>query len=145
MYLNALTPAPGSKKNTKRLGRGQASGTGGTAGRGNKGAGARASAHRRFYFEGGQMPIYRHLPKRGFKNLFRENVQIVNLDNLARLQLTEIDLDVMAGCGLIKKLNQPVKVLGRCEINTPVHIKAHAFSATAKAKIEAAGGKAEIL
>jgi len=145
MYLNALTPAPGSKKNKKRLGRGQASGTGGTAGRGNKGAGSRAGAHRRFYFEGGQMPIYRRLPKRGFKNLFRENVQIVNLDNLARLQLPEIDLDVMAGCGLIKKINQPVKVLGRGEINVPVHIKAHAFSATAKAKIEAAGGKAEIL
>jgi len=145
MYLDKLKPADGSTRNGKRIGRGDSSGTGSTSGRGNKGYGARSGNGQRVYFEGGQLPIYRHLPKRGFKNLFREEFQIVNLEDIARLQVVEINPEILLKFGLIKFPNKPVKILGRGEIATAVTVIAHAFSATAKEKLIASGGKAELL
>lgn len=145
MNLGSLKYAPGSKKSEKRVGRGNASGTGGTAGRGNKGAGARAGTKFRPWYEGGQMPIYRRLPKRGFTNIFKEEIQIVNLDLIARLQLPEVTIETLLEKGYIKSASKPVKVLGNGKIKEPVHVIANAFSRTAKEKIEAAGGKAEII
>jgi len=145
MHLDTLKPACGSTKNRKRIGRGNASGTGGTSGRGNKGAGSRAGAKARIYYEGGQLPIYRHLPKRGFKNIFREEFQVVNLDHIARLQITEVNPDVLRKNGLIKSLKKPVKILGRGEVTTAITVYANAFSELAKEKLIASGGKAELL
>lgn len=145
MHLDILKPACGSTKNRKRIGRGNASGTGGTSGRGNKGAGSRAGAKARIYYEGGQLPIYRHLPKRGFKNIFREEFQVVNLDHIARLQISEINPDVLRKNGLIKSLKKPVKILGRGEVTTAITVFANAFSELAKEKLIASGGKAELL
>lgn len=145
MYLNKLKPAPGSIKNRKRVGRGNASGHGGTSGRGTKGAGARSGSGSRIHFEGGQMPIYRRLPKRGFTNIFKEEYQVVNLDLIERLQLSEVNPEILVEKGLIKNLAKPVKILGRGEVTTAIKVQAHAFSATAREKITAAGGKAETL
>ncbi|MFA7709621.1 MAG: 50S ribosomal protein L15 [Candidatus Neomarinimicrobiota bacterium] len=145
MYLDKLKPADGSVKNRKRIGRGNASGTGGTSGRGNKGAGSRSGSKARVYYEGGQLPIYRHLPKRGFKNIFKEKFQIVNLEQIARLQVAEVNPEVLHKYGLIKTVNEPVKILGRGEITSAVTVHAQAFSATAKEKLIASGGKAELL
>jgi len=145
MHLDTLKPACGSTKNRKRIGRGNASGTGGTSGRGNKGAGSRAGARARIYYEGGQLPIYRHLPKRGFKNIFREEFQVVNLDHIARLQVAEINPDILHKNGLIKSLKKPVKILGRGEVTTAITVFANAFSELAKEKLIASGGKAELL
>jgi large subunit ribosomal protein L15 len=145
MHLDKLTPACGSVKNTKRLGRGNASGTGGTSGRGNKGTGSRSGKKARVYFEGGQLPIYRHLPKRGFKNIFKEEYQVVNLDQIDRLQMTEVNLEVLLKNGLIKSLKKPVKILGRGEITGAVTVSANAFTKQAKEKLIASGGKAELL
>jgi large subunit ribosomal protein L15 len=145
MHLDNLKPACGSIKNKKRLGRGNASGTGGTSGRGNKGAGARSGSGARIYFEGGQLPIYRHLPKRGFHNIFKEYFQIVNLDSIARLQISEVNPEILLKNGLIKSLKKPVKILGRGEVTTAITVSAHAFTTTAKEKLIASGGKAELL
>ncbi len=145
MNLGSLQYAPGSRKDTKRLGRGDASGTGGTAGRGHKGYHSRSGSKRRAWMEGGTMPIYRRLPKRGFKNIHKEVYQVVNLDTIDRLQLPEISIEILHARGVIRSVNKPVKILGSGEINQPVTVTANAFSATAKEKIEAAGGKVEIL
>ena len=145
MNLGSLKSAPGSVKNRKRLGRGDASGTGGTAGRGHKGYHSRSGSKRRTWSEGGTMPIYRRLPKRGFTNIFREEFQIVNLEIIARLQLSEVTLETLYQKGIIKSLSKPVKILGVGELNEPVTVTANAFSKTAKEKIEASGGKAEII
>jgi len=145
MNLGSLQPAPGSRKNTKRLGRGNASGTGGTSGRGHKGYKARSGSKNPTWKEGGTMPIYRHLPKRGFTNIFKEEYQIVNLDTLQELGLAEITVEILCDKGVIKSLTKPVKILGRGEITTAVAVVAHAFSESAKSKIEAAGGKAVTL
>jgi len=145
MYLDTLKPACGSTKNRKRVGRGNASGTGGTSGRGNKGSGSRSGMKFRAYFEGGQMPLYRHLPKRGFTNIFKEEFQVVNLDRVARLQVAEVNPEVLQKNGLIKSLKKPVKILGRGEVTTAIKVTAHAFSELAKEKLIASGGKAELL
>jgi len=145
MDLGSLKSASGSVKNRKRIGRGDASGTGGTAGRGHKGYHSRSGSKRRTWSEGGTMPIYRRLPKRGFTNIFREESQIVNLEVIARLQLSEVTLDILYQKGIIKSLSKPVKILGVGELNEPVTVIANAFSKTAKEKIEASGGKAEII
>ncbi len=145
MDLGSLKSASGSVKNRKRIGRGDASGTGGTAGRGHKGYHSRSGSKRRTWSEGGTMPIYRRLPKRGFTNIFREESQIVNLEVIARLQLSEVTLDILYQKGIIKSLSKPVKILGVGELNEPVTVTANAFSKTAKEKIEASGGKAEII
>lgn len=145
MYLNKLSPAPGSVKKRKRVGRGNASGHGGTSCRGTKGAGARSGTKTHLHSEGGQMPIYRRLPKRGFTNIFQISYQIVNLETLERLQLSEVTPEILLAKGIIKDPNLPLKILGQGSVSIPMTVQAHAFSATAREKITAAGGKAEII
>jgi len=145
MDLGSLKYAPGSRKNRKRLGRGDASGTGGTSGRGHKGYGSRSGSKSRSWMEGGTMPLYRRVPKRGFTNIFKEKFQIVNLDVISRLQIPEVTIDVLYERGIIESIEKPVKILGNGEVISPISVVANAFSKSAKEKIESAGGKAEII
>ncbi len=145
MELHELKPAEGSKKNRKRVGRGTGSGLGKTSGRGHKGQKSRAGHSRRAGFEGGQMPLHRRLPKFGFTNIFRKEYQIVNVADLARCEAGEISLETLKTAGLIKKVTVPVKILGNGNVEKAFVVKATAFSKTAVAKLEAAGGKAEVL
>ena len=146
MKLGQLHPPLGSKKTSKRKGKGSGSGLGKTAGRGHKGAGQRSGNKRRPWFEGGQMPLSRRLPKRGFTNhLFKKEFQIVNLRDITDLKLKNIDLEVLLSKGKIKTINKKVKILGIGEIETPINLKAHAFSKSAREKIEKAGGTTEDL
>lgn len=148
MKLNNLSPAKGATHNSKRLGRGQGSGKGGTSTRGTKGAQARAGYEHKVGFEGGQMPIQRRLPKFGFKNPTRVEYKAVNVSDLQALfdatGIAKIDLDVIVDAGLapVKEL---VKVLGNGELTAALEVSADAFSKSAIAKIEAAGGKAIIV
>jgi len=148
MNLHNLKPAKGSTKNSKRVGRGQGSGKGGTATRGTKGAQARAGYEHKIGFEGGQMPIQRRLPKFGFKNPTRVEYRPVNLATLQALSETlgtnVITLDTMVDAGVASPKDL-VKILGNGEITSALEISADAFSKTALAKIEAAGGKATIV
>ena len=148
MKLNNLTPAAGSTHNSKRLGRGQGSGKGGTAPRGTKGAQARAGYEHKIGFEGGQMPIQRRLPKFGFKNPTRVEYKAVNVAAIEALAvatgLKELGLAEIVAAGLAGK-NDLVKVLGNGEIKAAVTVTANAFSKSAIAKIEAAGGKAVVI
>jgi large subunit ribosomal protein L15 len=144
MKLHTLKPAAGSiKREGKRVGRGEGSGKGGTAARGHKGAGSRSGTSTKRGFEGGQMPLYRRIPKFGFKNLNRVEYAGINLDKIQTLieekSLKSIDLNTFIENGLVSK-KELVKVLGRGEIKAAVEVKAHAFSETAKKAIEAAGG-----
>jgi large subunit ribosomal protein L15 len=142
MKLDELKPAKGSTKNTKRLGRGHGSGWGKTAGRGNKGAGQRSGNKKRSWFEGGQMPLLRRLPKKGFSNYrFRKEFQIVNLSTLEELSTEKIDSTILAEKGVIKSAYEPVKILGNGDLKTAIEVAASAFSKTAIEKIEKAGGK----
>lgn len=145
MNLSNLAPAKGSVKSNKRLGRGYGSGHGKTAGRGHKGAQSRSGYSRKIGFEGGQMPLYRRVPKFGFKNINRVEYTAVNLDMLEKLasehQLKQIDPSVLAAHGLVGKKDL-VKVLGRGELKSALEVKAHAFSEKAKAAVEACGGTA---
>jgi len=145
MDLGSLKKASGSTKDRKRVGRGNASGHGKTAGRGHKGYHSRSGSKHRAWVEGGTMPIYRRLPKRGFKNIFREDVQIVNLSTIAHLQIPEVNRDLLYEKGIIDNLSKPVKILGAGELKEAVTVTANAFSKTAIEKIEASGGKAIIL
>lgn len=143
MKLNELKPAKGSTKNTKRLGRGPGTGWGRTSGRGNKGAGQRSGNKDRAWFEGGQMPLLRRLPKRGFSNYrFRKEFQIVNLSTLELLDKKKIDANILAKNGIIKSAYNPIKILGNGEITKSIEITASAFSKVSVEKIEKAGGKA---
>lgn len=148
MKLNNLTPAAGSTHTSKRLGRGQGSGKGGTATRGTKGAQARAGYEHKIGFEGGQMPIQRRLPKFGFKNPTRVEYKAVNVADIEALAaasgLKELGLAEFVSAGLAGK-NDLVKVLGNGEIKAAVSVTANAFSKSAAAKIEAAGGKAVVI
>lgn len=143
MDLSNLKPAKGSTKNSKRIGRGQGSGRGGTSTRGHKGAGSRSGTSAKVGFEGGQMPLQRRVPKVGFKNPNRVEYVSVNLDALQKLadeyQLLTIDFDALKSHGLVSR-NDLVKILGRGELKAKLEVKAHAFSATAQKAIEAAGG-----
>jgi large subunit ribosomal protein L15 len=145
MDLSNLKPAQGSTKTTKRIGRGQGSGGGGTATRGHKGQKSRSGYSRRFGFEGGQMPIYRRLPKFGFTNINRVEHRGINLDVIQEIASTRnievIDIAVFLELGLASK-NDKIKILGRGELTAKVEIKAHAFSASAVKAIEANGGQA---
>ena len=145
MKQHELTSPAGARKNPKRVGRGQGSGHGTYSGRGCKGNKARAGFSVRPGFEGGQLPIIKRLPeKRGFVNLFATRYNVVNLSQLDVFEAgSEVDAATMLSAGLINTLKCPVKVLGTGEIERKLSIKAHKFSATAKQKIEAAGGKAE--
>jgi len=143
MVLSTLKPADGSRKNTKRRGRGVGSGNGTTAGRGSNGQKSRTGAKHYSWFEGGQMPLQRRVPKRGFSNArFRQEYQIVNLKDINALEETTITAETLKNNGLIKKVDMPVKVLGVGEVEKALTITADAFSSSAKDKIEKAGGKA---
>jgi large subunit ribosomal protein L15 len=149
MKLHTLRPAKGAThKQGKRVGRGEGSGKGGTSTRGHKGAGSRSGTSTKRGFEGGQMPLYRRIPKFGFKNLNRVEFVPVNLDRLQKLAeekgLTTIDFQTFLDNGFVSK-NGVVKVLGRGELSSAIQVKAHAFSASAIKAIEAAGGKAETI
>ena len=144
--LSRLTPPPGGGvKEKKRVGRGQASGTGKTAGRGGKGQKARTGNMNFIGFEGGQMPIQRRIPKRGFTNPFRVEYALVNIGDLESLGLPEVDLDKLVEAGAIKVRKDGLKVLGDGELTRAVSVKAHKFSASAREKIEKAGGKVETI
>ncbi len=147
--LSNLTPAKGSRKKAKRIGRGQGSGHGGTATRGHKGAGSRSGTRHPAWFEGGQMPLSRRIPKRGFVRPFKVEYQIVNLETLeklaadGRLQDGVVSPEVLAKLGAVKNASAPVKVLGNGELKAKLDVTAHAFSASAARKITAAGGKTQ--
>ena len=148
MKLENLKPAKGATHNSKRVGRGQGSGKGGTATRGTKGAQARAGYEHKVGFEGGQMPIQRRLPKFGFKNPTRVEFKAVNVATLQalseKLAVKAIDVDTLIAAGIASK-GELVKVLGNGEITAAIEVKANAFSASATKKIEAAGGKAIVI
>jgi large subunit ribosomal protein L15 len=147
--MNELTrltpPAGGGVKEKKRVGRGQASGQGKTAGRGGKGQKARTGNMNFAGFEGGQMPIQRRIPKRGFTNYFRVEYALVNVGDLESLGLADVDLDKLLESGAIKVRKDGLKILGDGEITKPVNVTAHKFSASAKEKIEKAGGKVNVI
>ena len=146
MKIHELSPAAGSNKDVKRIGRGHGSGWGKTAGKGHKGQNARSGGGVRPGFEGGQMPLARRIPKRGFNNIFAEDVTVINVSALANFKEgTVVDNEILKAAGLIKKLDEKVKILGKGERNVNLTVKAAAFSASAKEKIEKAGGKAEVM
>ena len=143
MSLSRLMPAKGSVKNSKRIGRGNGSGQGRTAGKGHKGYKSRSGTKNRFHFEGGQTPLMRRLPKRGFSNYgFRKEVQIINLDVLNSLSLDIINPEILVEKKIVKKSEVAIKILGNGNIEKKIEITAHMFSKSAIKKIEAAGGKA---
>ena len=147
MKLHELQPAEGSKREVKRVGRGPASGQGKTAGKGHKGQKARSGYSRRFGFEGGQMPLQRRRPKRGFNNIFRKEIVTVNVSDLeTRFNDGDtVDAAALIAAGLIKKEKDGVKVLGGGELTKKLDVKVQLYSEAAKTKIEAAGGKAEVV
>ncbi len=146
MNLSNLTYPKGARQKKKRVGRGQGSGHGGTSCKGHKGQKSRSGYKNRAWFEGGQMPIQRRLPKRGFTNIFRTEYSILNLIDLARLEkIVKVTPEVLVEKGLLHNLRKPVKILGVGELAHPIEISANAFSKSAKEKIEAAGGKAVVL
>ncbi|RJR17085.1 MAG: 50S ribosomal protein L15 [Nitrospiraceae bacterium] len=145
MKLSDLAPSPGSRKKKKRVGRGPGSGHGKTSCRGHKGQKARTGGGTKPGFEGGQMPLQRRLPKRGFTSIFQKQYAIVNLDALDRLSETEITPEFLIKEGIVKKVQDGIKILGSGEIKRPVTVKAHAFSASARDKILKAQGKAEVI
>ena len=141
--LSNLKPARGSHQNRKRLGRGPGSGLGKTSGKGHKGHKARTGGGTNPGFEGGQMPMYRRLPKRGFTNPFRVENQAVNLSQLKKVSATDVSPETLYSAGLIGKLDRPVKLLGTGDADRSYTVRGVALSASARAKIEAAGGKIE--
>ena len=146
MKLFELKPGEGSTKDTKRKGRGHGSGNGKTAGRGHKGQNARSGGGVRIGFEGGQMPIYRRLPKRGFTNIFAKQYSEINVSDLNKFENgAVVDMAALKDAGIIKKTLDGVKVLGNGDVNVKVTVKAAKFTQAAKEKIEAAGGKAEVM
>jgi large subunit ribosomal protein L15 len=143
--LHDLKPPKGSKKNRKRVGRGSGSGLGKTSGRGHKGQRARSGFTKRIGYEGGQMPLHRRVPKFGFTNIFKKEFQVVNLAAVNRLEAGEITVETLQKVGLVKNTKIPIKILGKGEVDKAFTIKAAAFSKSAVAKIEAAGGKTEVI
>ena len=142
MKLNSISPLPGSTKTRKRVGRGHGSGLGKSAGRGDKGAGQRSGFKRRAWFEGGQMPLARRLPMRGFKNIFKKEFQIVNIDSIEALGLEEVNAQTLMDNGLIRSALKPVKILGNGDVKSKINLTATVFSKSAREKIEKAGGTA---
>ena len=146
MKLHELKPSPGSSKNRKRLGRGTATGQGKTAGRGMNGQKSRSGGGVRPGFEGGQMPLYRRLPKRGFTNIFGTQFAEINVDVLNKFEDgAEVTPEILKSEGILKKQLDGVKILGNGELAKKLTVKAHKFSKSAVEKIEAAGGKAEVI
>jgi len=148
MELHNLKPAKGSVRNKKRVGRGQGSGRGGTSTRGMNGAGSRSGTVNKFGFEGGQMPLQRRVPKFGFKNLFRKEYHVLNLDTLQSLadkhKFNTIDYDTLHKGGIVKK-DSKIKILGRGEIKAKLELKVNAITESAKKAVEAAGGSVTII
>ena len=143
MDLGTLKPSKGSISSAKRIGRGNGSGQGRTAGKGHKGYQSRSGTKNRFHFEGGQTPLMRRLPKRGFSNYgFRKEVQIVNLEKIDSLKIEKVDANILHEKGVIKKIDVPVKILGNGDVKNPITITADMFSKSAIRKLETAGGKA---
>ena len=147
MRLSDIKSEPLPHHRRKRVGRGRASGTGGTAGRGNKGSNSRAGAGGRAYYEGGQTPLFRRMPKRGFSNAdFQQPHDVVNVEELNRFPAgSEVGLDALREAGLIRRRSDAVKILGRGRLNVALTVMAHAFSEKAAVKIKAAGGEAKTL
>ncbi|MDF2502588.1 MULTISPECIES: 50S ribosomal protein L15 [Clostridium] len=146
MKLHELKPAAGSRKAPKRIGRGTGSGFGRNAGKGEKGQKARSGGGVRPGFEGGQMPLYRRLPKRGFTNIFSKDIVSINVDRLNVFEDgTEVTIEVLLERGIIGKVNDGVKILGNGEITKKLTVKVNKFSKVAAEKIEAAGGKVEVI
>ncbi|MBN1307966.1 MAG: 50S ribosomal protein L15 [Chitinispirillaceae bacterium] len=147
LRCNGLKPAAGSRKRRKRIGRGTGSGTGCTAGKGNNGHKARSGSRNKYYFEGGQTPLTRRIPKRGFTNIFGRTYQIVNVGDLERMGRfdKEITVGFLHENGLIHEVDRPVKILGNGELHKSITVRVHAFSKTAREKIEKAKGKAEVI
>lgn len=146
MKLHELSPNEGAKKKAFRVGRGHASGNGKTSGKGHKGQNARSGGGVRPGFEGGQMPIYRRLPKRGFKNIFAKQYVSINVEALNKLEAgTEVTAEVLKDKGIISKICDGIVILGRGELDRALTVKAKRFSKSAAEKIEAAGGKAEVI
>ena len=146
MELHNLSPKAGSRKDRKRVGRGPGSGNGKTAGRGHKGQGSRSGTKQKRNFEGGQMPLVRRLPKRGFTNIFRRELVIVNVGQLERFPSgSEITPDLLLAERVVSKLGDGVKVLGDGALKRKLVVKAHAFSKKAQEVIEAAGGRCEVI
>ena len=146
MKLNELSPPPGSRKSPKRVGRGVGAGTGKTAGRGSKGYNSRSGGGVRPGYEGGQMPLQRRIPKRGFTNIFRKKIAVINIRDLSRFENgSTVDEKALVDAGLIKGERDGVKLLGKGEISHSLEIKVHHISKGARDKIEAAGGKVEVL
>ncbi len=149
--LSNLTPAKGSRRKVKRIGRGQGSGHGGTATKGHKGARSRSGHKFKLWFEGGQMPLLRRIPKFGFKSRNRIEAQIVNVETLERLVSSKkiagavVTPETLYKAGAVSKKDAPVKILGEGELKSKVDVSAHAFSKSALEKIQAAGGKATVL
>ena len=143
MDLGTLKPTKGSISSSKRIGRGNGSGQGRTAGKGHKGYQSRSGTKNRFHFEGGQTPLMRRLPKRGFSNYgFRKEVQIVNLEKITSLEIDKVDAHILYEKGMINKIDIPVKILGNGDVKNPITITADMFSKSAIRKLEKAGGKA---
>jgi large subunit ribosomal protein L15 len=146
MKLNELSPAKGSRKAPKRIGRGVASGSGKTAGRGTKGFNSRSGGGTRPGYEGGQMPLHRRLPKRGFTNIFKKNIAVINIRDLAKFDKgSVVDTEALIQAGLIKGKRDGVKLLGQGDIKNSLNVRVNQISKSAREKIEAAGGKVEVL
>lgn len=146
MKLHELAPSKGAKHKRKRIGRGPGSGHGKTATKGHKGLKARSGGGKRPGFEGGQMPLVRRIPKYGFVNQFRTEYTIVNLKSLADLETTEaITPQLLMNVGLVRRKGQLIKILAQGEVTRPLVVQAHKFSKSAEAKIQAAGGRAEVI
>ena len=146
MKLHELRAAEGSTKNRKRRGRGTATGQGKTGGRGMNGQKSRSGGGVRLGFEGGQMPLYRRLPKRGFNNIFGTEYTIVNVEQLNKFEAgTEVTPALLEEAGMVKQVRDGIKVLGNGTLNNAITVKAHKFTKSAIEKIEAAGGKAEVI
>lgn len=146
--LSQLRPAAGAKKKTKRIGRGQGSGHGGTSTRGMNGQRSRSGAKFKTWFEGGQMPLVRRIPKFGFTNPFRVEYQVVNIENLETLAASgvkEVTPESLVKAGVVSKKNAPVKILGTGALKAKLAVSAHKFSKTAKEKIEKAGGSVTVI
>ncbi len=146
MKLHELRAAEGSTKNRKRRGRGTATGQGKTGGRGMNGQKSRSGGGVRLGFEGGQMPLYRRLPKRGFNNIFGTEYTTINVEDLNRFEAgTEVTPELLKEAGMVKQVKDGIKILGNGTLNNGLNVKAHKFTKSAIEKIEAAGGKAEVI
>jgi len=149
--LSNLKPARGSRKRRKRIGRGQGSGRGGTSTRGHKGAGSRSGTKYRPWFEGGQMPLARRVPKRGFHSPFKTEYQVINVETLEKLVVDGkvhggvVNPEVLRKLGIVKTARIPIKILGKGEVKTKLDVSAHAFSGSAREKITNVGGKAQTI